>query len=124
MTLAQSLKVGLATDTGGGSSFSMLRTMASAYEVAQLRHNSLHPAHLWWLATQGSARALLADDKIGNIEVGLEADIVVVDLASTAVIEQASRRAETLWQSLFPTIIMGDDRAITATWVAGQKLHG
>lgn len=124
MGLAKSLKVGLATDTGGGSSFSMLRTMASAYEVAQLRQNALHPAQLWWLATQGSARALLADDKIGNIEVGLEADLVVVDLASTHVIEQASLRAETLWQSLFPTIMMGDDRAITATWIAGKKLHG
>ena len=52
-----SISIGLATDTGGGSSFSMLRTMAAAYEVAQLRGTSLHPAQLWWLATQGSARA-------------------------------------------------------------------
>ncbi len=52
MTLAQRLRVGLATDTGGGSSFSMLHTMAAAYEVAQLRGQSLHPSHLWWLATQ------------------------------------------------------------------------
>jgi guanine deaminase len=50
-------RVGLATDTGGGSSFSMLRTMAAAYEVGQLRGRALHPAQLWWLATQGSARA-------------------------------------------------------------------
>jgi len=65
--LARSLRVGLATDTGGGSSFSMLRTMAAAYEVAQLRGQSLHPSQLWWLATQGSARALRVEDKIGNI---------------------------------------------------------
>ncbi len=83
MGLATRLRVGLATDTGGGSSFSMLRTMAAAYEVAQLRHQSLHPAQLWWLATQGSARALHADHQIGNIAPGMEADIVVVDLAST-----------------------------------------
>jgi guanine deaminase len=122
MNLATRLRVGLATDTGGGSSFSMLHTMAAAYEVAQLRHTSLHPAQLWWLATQGSARALHADHQIGNLAPGLEADIVVVDLASTPAIEQATRRAETIWQQVFPTIMMGDDRAIRATWVAGKPL--
>jgi guanine deaminase len=122
MGLATRLRVGLATDTGGGSSFSMLHTMAAAYEVAQLRHTSLHPAQLWWLATQGSARALHADHLIGNLAPGMEADIVVVDLASTPAIEQATRRAETLWQQVFPTIMMGDDRAIRATWVAGKPL--
>jgi len=121
MTLAHKLRVGLATDTGGGSSFSMLRTMAAAYEVAQLRGNPLHPAHLWWLATQGSARALHADHQIGNIAVGMEADLIVVDLASTPAIAQATARAETIWQQIFPTIMMGDDRAITATWIGGKR---
>jgi len=119
--VARGLRVGLATDTGGGSSFSMLRTMAAAYEVAQLRGTCLHPAQLWWLATQGSARALHAEQKIGNLAVGMEADLVVIDLASTAAIEQATRRAETLWQSVFPTIMMGDDRAITAVYVGGKR---
>ena len=73
-------------------SFSMLRTMAAAYEVAQLRGQSLHPAQLWWLATQGSARALRAEDKIGNIAPGMEADLVVIDLASTPAIAQATAR--------------------------------
>lgn len=113
-------RVGLATDTGGGSSFSMLRTMAAAYEVGQLRGRALHPAELWWLATQGSARSLLADDRIGNIAPGLEADLVVIDLGSTPAIAQATARAETLWQALFPTVMMGDDRAIHAVWVGGQ----
>ena len=114
------LRVGLATDTGGGSSFSMLRTMASAYEVAQLRGRALHPAELWWLATQGSARSLHADHLIGNIAPGMEADLVVVDLASTPAIAQAAARAEDLWQAIFPTIMMGDDRAIRATWINGR----
>jgi guanine deaminase len=122
MGLATRLRVGLATDTGGGSSFSMLRTMAAAYEVAQLRGMSLHPSQLWWLATQGSARALHAEGRIGNIAPGMEADLVVVDLASTHAIEQATRRAETIWQQVFPTIMMGDDRAIRATWVAGRPV--
>ena len=120
MGLTQSLRVGLATDTGGGSSFSMLRTMAAAYEVAQLRGQALHPAQLWWLATQGSARALRAEHQIGNIAVGQEADLVVVNLASTPVIEQATRRAEDIWQALFPTIMLGDDRAIQAVWISGS----
>ena len=120
MGLTQSLRVGLATDTGGGSSFSMLRTMAAAYEVAQLRGQALHPAQLWWLATQGSARALRAEHQIGNIAVGHEADLVVVNLASTPVIEQATRRAEDIWQALFPTIMLGDDRAIQAVWISGS----
>jgi guanine deaminase len=118
----QGHRTGLATDTGGGSSFSMLRTMAAAYEVAQLRGQALHPAQLWWLATVGSATALHADHQIGNIAVGMEADLVIVDLASTPAIAQACGRATDIWQSIFPTIMMGDDRAVQAVWIAGN-LH-
>jgi guanine deaminase len=121
MGLAQTLRVGLATDTGGGSSFSMLHTMAAAYEVAQLRGQALHPSQLWWLATVGSARALHAEHQIGNIAPGLEADLTILDLASTPAIEQATRRAETIWQAVFPTIMLGDDRAIRATWINGKE---
>jgi len=115
-------RIGLATDTGGGSSFSMLRTMAAAYEVAQLRHRALHPAELWWLATQGSARALRAEDRIGNLAPGMEADLVVIDLASTPAIAQAAARADDLWEALFPTIMMGDDRAVVAVWAGGRPI--
>ena len=122
MTLARSLRVGLATDTGGGSSFSMLRTMAAAYEVAQLRGQALHPSQLWWLATLGSARALHAESRIGNIAPGMEADLVILDLRSTPAIEQATRRAGDIWQAIFPTIMLGDDRAVQAVWIAGQPV--
>ena len=115
-------RIGLATDTGGGSSFSMLRTMAAAYEVGQLRGRALHPAELWWLATAGSAQSLLADHQIGTLAPGMEADLVVIALASTPAIEQATRRAEDIWQAIFPTIMMGDDRAIHATWVGGKHI--
>lgn len=120
--MAAGQRVGLASDTGGGSSFSMLRTMASAYEVGQLRHNPLHAAELMWLATQGSARALHMEDKIGNLAVGMEADLVVLDLESTPEIAQRSARANDLWEALFPTIMMGDDRAIAATWINGKAV--
>lgn len=119
----QGIRVGLATDTGGGSSFSMLRTMAAAYEVGQLRGTPLHPSQLWWLATQGSAQALRAGDRIGNLAPGMEADIVVIDLASTPAIAQRSARADDLWEALFPTIMMGDDRATKAVWVGGRLLE-
>ena len=113
--------VGLATDTGGGSSFSMLRTMAAAYEVAQLRGRALHPAELIWLATEGSAHALRLDHRIGKLSRGFEADLVVLDLASTPVIAQRSARADDIWEALFPTIMMGDDRAIRDVRILGAS---
>ncbi len=118
------IRVGLATDTGGGSSFSMLRTMAAAYEVAQLRGVALHPAELWWLATEGSARALHLEGRIGRLAPGAAADIVVVDLASTPAIAQRAAKADGLWEAVFPTVMMGDDRAVKAVWVAGERRRG
>jgi len=114
-------RIGLATDTGGGSSFSMLRTMAAAYEIGQLNGSPIHPAQLYWLATAGSARALHMGDKIGNLHVGAEADLIALDLASTPAIAQRDANATDIWESLFPTIMMGDDRAIVGVWVAGQR---
>lgn len=121
--MAEGHRIGLATDTGGGSSFSMLRTMAAAYEIGQLRGTPLHAAQLMWLATQGSAASLRMDDKVGNIAVGMEADLVVLDLASTPAISQRSDRASDLWEAIFPTIMMGDDRAIAEVWIAGKQAN-
>ncbi|MEM6659378.1 MAG: guanine deaminase [Pseudomonadota bacterium] len=115
-------RVGLATDTGGGSSFSMLRTMAAAYEIGQLRGRPLHPAQLLWLGTIGSARTLRMEDCIGNIAPGMEADLVVIDLASTPAIAQREAHADDLWEAVFPTIMMGDDRAIAEVWIGGAQV--
>ncbi|WP_027244307.1 guanine deaminase [Leisingera daeponensis] len=120
--MAEGQRIGLATDTGGGSSFSMLRTMAAAYEIGQLRGTPLHAAQLLWLATQGSAAALRMDGKIGNIAKGMEADLVVLDLASTPAISQRAARAEDIWEAVFPTIMMGDDRAIAEVWIGGRRV--
>ncbi|UTS81115.1 guanine deaminase [Phaeobacter piscinae] len=119
--MAEGQRIGLATDTGGGSSFSMLRTMAAAYEVGQLRGTPLHAAQLLWLATQGSARALHMGDQIGNIAPGMEADLVVLDLASTPAIAQRSAGAKDLWEAVFATIMMGDDRAVAEVWINGAR---
>jgi len=122
--MAEGQRIGLATDTGGGSSFSMLRTMAAAYEIGQLRGTPLHPAQLIWLATVGSAQALRMDDRIGNIAPGMEADLVVLDLASTPAIAQREAEAGDLWEALFPTIMMGDDRAVAEVWIGGRRVKG
>ena len=118
---ARGIPVGLATDTGGGSSFSMLRTMAAAYEIGQLRGRALHASELLWLATEGSAEALHAKGRIGTLAPGAEADICVLDLASTEAIAQRTRQAETVWDEVFATIMMGDDRAVRSVWVAGER---
>ena len=122
--IAEGQRIGLATDTGGGSSFSMLRTMAAAYEIAQLRGTALHPAQLLWLATAGSARAMRMEDRIGNAAPGMEADLVVLDLASTPAIAQRAARAEDIWEAVFPTIMMGDDRAVAQVWIGGRVAVG
>ncbi|MEQ8290565.1 MAG: guanine deaminase [Roseovarius sp.] len=126
MALAKSegQRVGLATDTGGGSSFSMLRTMAAAYEIGQLSGTALHPAQLYWLATAGSADAMHMGDRIGNIAPGMEADLIALDLASTPAIAQRVASADDLWEALFPTIMMGDDRAVKVVWINGHRAHG
>ncbi len=115
-------RVGLATDTGGGSSFSMLRTMAAAYEIGQLRGTPLHPAQLLWLGTVGSARSLRMQDRIGNVAPGMEADLVILDLASTPDIAQREANADDLWEAIFPTIMMGDDRAVAEVWIGGNPV--
>ncbi|UWR00418.1 guanine deaminase [Rhodobacteraceae bacterium S2214] len=114
--------MGLATDTGGGSSFSMLRTMAAAYEIGQLRGDVLHAAQLMWLATEGSAATLHQSGEIGHLGTGAMADITVLDLAATPLIAQRVKSAENVWDQLFPTIMMGDDRSIKDVWVAGSRV--
>jgi guanine deaminase len=119
--MAAGHRIGLATDTGGGSSFSMLRTMAAAYEIGQLRGTPLHAAQLLWLATAGSAEALRLGDRIGNAVAGHEADLIVLDLASTPAIAQRHAESRDIWESLFATIMMGDDRAVVDVWIGGRR---
>ncbi|NUH65985.1 guanine deaminase [Sulfitobacter sp. S0837] len=120
----RNITLALATDTGGGSSFSMLRTMAAAYEVGQLRGTPLHAAQLIWLGTAGSARSLHLQDKVGSLATGMEADITVLSLDSTPAIAQRHAAANDIWESLFATIMMGDDRAVKDVWVAGKRQGG
>ena len=117
------VRVGLASDTGGGTSYSPFATMRAAYEVAQRRGVSLSPVHLWWLATAGAARALHLEEKVGNLGAGLEADFVLLDPAATPLLGQRIERAEEIAEALFALIVLADDRAVAETWSGGRRVH-
>ncbi|MGD1926076.1 MAG: guanine deaminase [Paracoccaceae bacterium] len=116
------IRTGLATDTGGGTSYSMFDTMKAAYEVARRRGDTLSPAQLWWLATQGSARALHHEHLIGNIAPGLEADLILIDRSATPLMAARTARAESISEMLFALIILGDDRAIAEVLSGGKPV--
>jgi guanine deaminase len=115
--------VAVGTDIGGGTSFSMLRTLDEAYKVAHLLHHRLSPFAALHLATLGGARALRLDDRIGNFAAGKEADFVVLDFAATPLLERRMQHAETLAERLFALLMLGDDRCIAATYLMGEMRH-
>ena len=117
------IRVGLATDLGAGTNFSQLVTMNEAYKVAQMNGYSLSAHHAYYLATRGAANALYLDDKIGSIEVGMEADIAVLDLNATPVLGYRLKYANTLDEVLFVVMTLGDDRTTCATYVAGNLVY-
>jgi guanine deaminase len=116
---AAGVRVGLATDVGGGTSFSMLRTLDEAYKVLQLGGHSLGAERAFYLATLGGARALYLDERIGNFAPGKEADFVVLDPAATPLLARRSACCKTLAERLFVLMMLGDDRAVAATYLLG-----
>lgn len=121
-TRAAGVRVGLATDIGGGTSYSMLRTAGAAYDVLQLQGQSLHPFDAFWMLTAGNAAALGLDRRIGRLAPGYEADLVVLDPAATpAMAHRLERLDGDLAGALFLLMIMGDDRAVAATYVRGAR---
>lgn len=110
----------VATDVGGGTSFSMLQTLNEAYKVCQLQGQKLSPLKSLYLATLGNAKTLELDDKIGSFKLGNEADFAVLDFNSTPLMKLKQSKCKTLDEKLFAMIILGDDRAIAATYVAGK----
>jgi guanine deaminase len=120
---ARPVKVGLGTDLGAGTSFSILQTLNEAYKAAQMNSQPYTSLHGFYLATRGGAEALGVEDKIGSIEVGKEADLAVINMKSTPIIDYRMRYAESLEEALFIQMTLGDDRAIAATYVAGSKVY-
>ena len=114
------VRVGLGTDLGAGTSFSILATLNEAYKAAQLNSYALSACHAYYVATRGTAHAMYLEDKIGSIAPGMEADIVVLDMKSTPIIKYRMEFAKDFEEALFIQMTLGDDRAVQATYVAGE----
>lgn len=123
MQRARPVRVGLGTDIGAGTSFSILATLGEAYKAAQLNGHALSAGHAYYVATRGTAHAMYLDDKIGSIAPGMEADLVVLDMKSTPIIEYRMQFAKDFEEALFIQMILGDDRAVQATYVAGELVY-
>jgi guanine deaminase len=117
------VRVGLGTDIGAGTTFSILATLGEAYKAAQLNRHSLSAGHAYYLATRGGARAMHLEDRIGSLAPGLEADLVVLDMRSTPLIAFRMDQARDFAEQLFIQMTLGDDRAVQATYVAGRLVH-
>jgi guanine deaminase len=117
------VRVGLGTDIGAGTSFSILATLNEAYKAAQLNGYALSARHAYYVATRGTAHAMYLDDRIGSIAPGMEADLVVLDMKSTSLIDYRMQFAKELEEALFIQMMLGDDRAVQATYVAGELVY-
>jgi len=120
---AARVALSLATDVGGGTSFSMLQTMNEAYKVARLKGSYLPAVRMFYLATLGAARSMQLEGTIGNFAPGAEADFIVLDPQSTPLLARRTGRCDSLEELLFALALLGDDRAVKATYAAGNKVH-
>ena len=116
---ARGIQNGIATDIGAGTSYSMLQTLNEGYKVLQLQNQKLHTLRAFHWITRGNAEVLSMADKIGTLDAGTEADVVVINSRATPAMALRMERAESLSDELFAVQMMGDDRAIVQTYVAG-----
>lgn len=114
------VSVGLATDVGGGTSLSLLRTMSEAYKVLHLQGQSLPASRALYLATLGAAEALRLDGRIGNFVAGKEADFIVLNTDGSNITARRSQAANSIDELLFLLIFLGDDRNVDAAYLQGQ----
>lgn len=117
------VRVVLGTDVGAGTTFSLLGTLSEAYKVLQLQGYSLSPHHGLFLATLGGAAALDLDHVVGNFDVGKDADFVVLDFRATPTLRRRLAAPADFDECLFALIMLGDDRVVRATYVAGRLAH-
>ncbi|NMM10782.1 MAG: guanine deaminase [Polaromonas sp.] len=113
---------GLASDVGGGTSFSPFHTMLAAYYVGREGQSksgvSLKPQQLWWQHTGGAARALGLEGVVGNLQPGCEADFIVLNPQATPLMARKTAQAASLDELLFAMIVLGDDRLVEKTVIS------
>ncbi len=117
------VRVGLGTDVGGGTSLSQLQSLNEAYKVAALRGDRLNAVQAFYLATLGGAHSLYLDDRLGKIEAGYDADLCILDAKATPLLAYRSSFCANLEELLFVLLTLGDDRAVRATYVAGECVY-
>jgi guanine deaminase len=124
---ASQMRHGLASDVGGGTSFSPFHTMLAAYTVGREGQSkkglSLSPEQLWWQHTAGAAQALGLEGQVGNLLPGCDADFVVLNPEATPLLTRRCAQADNLSELLFAWIVLGDDRVVSQTVVQGRVLH-
>jgi guanine deaminase len=123
MPFAGRSNLALATDIGGGTSFSMLQTMGETYKVQMLLGHKLKAAELFFMSTFGNARALRIAHETGSLAIGKFADIIVLNPKATPVLAARHALSNSIEDVLFALALLGDDRSIAATYVAGEKVH-
>ena len=116
------VRIGIATDIGGGTSYSMLHTLGEAYKVAMLQGRTPTAHELFHRATRGNAAHLDLADEIGTLDLGRWGDVVVLDSTATPVLRARQALSECLEDTLFSLMILGDDRAVRATYIAGRQV--
>ena len=116
-------QVGIGTDIGGGTSYSMLQTLGEAYKVAMLKGCKMTACDAFHLATRGNAQRIRLDDQIGTFDPGKWADLTVLDPRATPVMAARHQLSESLEDILFALMMLGDDRAVLASYVAGKRAY-
>ncbi len=117
---AAGVRSAIATDVGGGTSYSMLRTLDEGYKILQLQRQRMHPLTSFYWATLGNALALSLGDRIGTLAPGTDADVIVLDSRATPPMALRMETAATLPEELFVLQTLGDDRSVVETYVAGD----
>lgn len=120
---AEKLTLCLGTDVGGGTTLSMLQTMNEAYKVARMGGTHFPATRLFYLATLGGARAMRLEGTIGSFAAGNEADFIVLDPDATPLMSRRTAASNSMEELLFALALLGDDRAVSATYIAGKKAY-
>lgn len=117
------VEVGIASDIGAGTRFSILETLGEAYKVLQLRRQQFNSLEAMYLATLGGAKALRLEDKVGNFERGKEADVVVIDPTTDPILSRRCSQSSELSDELFVLMMLGGSNTVAATYTEGRLAY-